>query len=135
MDCHGNAPPPPVLGGFAALPVGDAAAATATEPAIGTSDVPVVVVSPIAAVRVSEVPAAGVKLTLIVQLPLLGASVIPGQVDDDTRKSAASPPVASVTALFVAKVSGAVPVFLIVTVVLAVAPTTVPGKMAPPLGE
>jgi len=93
------------------------------------------VVSPIAAVRVSEDPAAGVKLTLIVQLPLFGASVMPGQVDDETRKSAASPPVASVTALFVANVSGAVPLFLIVTVALVVAPTAVAAKMAPPLGE
>jgi len=95
----------------------------------------VVVASPTEAVRVSEEPAVGVKVTLIVQLPELGCSVVAGQLDVATRKSAASPPVAIVTALLVANVSAAVPVLRIVTVALAEAPIAVAGNIAPPVGE
>lgn len=108
--------------------------AATTLPASGTSDDPVAVARLIDAVRVSEVPAAGWNVTLTVQLPLFGRSVVPGQLDDVTRKSAASPPEAIVAALFVANTRSAVPVLLIVAVALAVAPTAVAGKMGPLAG-
>jgi hypothetical protein len=132
---HGSAPPPPELGGLADPVGGAAAAGTETEPCIGTSEVLVVVAIPIDAVRVSDAPAAGVNVAVIVQLPLLGASVLPGlQVADAIRKSVASPPVAIVTALFIANVSGAVPVLRMVTVAFDEAPTAVAIKIAPPVG-
>jgi hypothetical protein len=130
-----SAPPPPALGGFAALVGGVAVAACATtEPATGTSEVAVVVVTPIDAVRVKDVPACGSKVTLIEQLPLFGCRVAPGQVDAVMRKSAASPPLAIVIALFVTKTRSPVPVFVIVTVDDAVAPTDVAGKIGPLAG-
>jgi hypothetical protein len=132
---HGSAPPPPELGGLADPVGGAAAAGTETEPCIGTSEVLVVVAIPIDAVRVSDAPAAGVNVAVIVQLPLLAASVLPGlHVADAMRKSVASPPVAMVTALFVANVSGAVPVLRIVTVAFDEAPTAVAVNIAPPVG-
>ena len=134
-----SVPPPPDAGGFAAL--SDAALEVAdddpatTLPASGTSDVPLAVVRPIEAVRVSDAPATGWNVTLIVQLPLFGRSVIPGQVDAVTRKSAASPPDAIVTALLVAKTRSAVPAFAMVTVALALPPTAVAAKIGPLAGE
>ena len=106
-----------------------------TEPCIGTSEALVVVAIPIDAVRVSDAPAAGANVAVIVQLPLLAASVLPGlHVADAMLKSAASPPVAIVTALFIANVSGAVPVLRIVTVAFAEVPTAVAVNIAPPVG-
>lgn len=124
-------PPPPELGGFAE-PVGGAAPITG--PVNGTSEVPVVVVRPIDAVRVSEAPTVGAKATSIVQVPMFGRSVTPRQVEAVTRKSAASPPVAIVTALLVTKMRSAVPTFEIVTVEEDVAPIAVAGKIGPLTG-
>ncbi len=134
-----SVPPPPDAGGFAAL--SDAALEVAdddpatTLPASGTSEVPFVVDKPIDAVRVSDAPAPGWNVTLIVQLPLFGRNVIPGQVDAVTRKSAASPPDAIVTALLVAKTRSAVPAFVMVAVALALLPTAVAAKIGPLAGE
>lgn len=130
-----SAPPPPDVGGFAALVGGVVTAACATtEPATGMREVADVVVTPIDAVRVKDVPACGWKVTLIEQLPLFGCSVTPGHVDAVMRKSAASPPLAIVMALFVTKTRSPVPVFAIVTVDDAVAPTDVAGKIGPLAG-
>lgn len=105
-----------------------------TVPLIGTTEVPALCAIFIDALRVVAAPAAGWKDTLIVQLPWLGCSVMPGQFDEVTRKSAASPPLAIVTALLVLKTRLAVPVLVIVTTAVDVAPTAVPENTAPPFG-
>ncbi len=95
---------------------------------------PVAFPSPIEAVRVRFAPAAGVNVTLMVQLPEFGLSVVPAQLVAVTRKSAVSPPLAIVTALLVWNTSGAVPALVMVTVWLLLAPTAVAGKIGPLAG-